>query len=154
MRLLPDGTSERSVGGTGLLPGLGGPVAPWHCPFTRDGRFMAFASGCEDGETCALLVYTHFPYGDGEEGRLDRIALPSQTRPNEVLLSEDASVAVTCVRTGDDGELFWMNRAIGERADVPISRPIASARRDTSAQPSLCRSPRPTKRARGPSTWW
>lgn len=123
VRLLPDGTIARSVGGTGLLSGLGGPVAPWQCPFTRDGRFMAFAGGCEDeGETCALMVYGRFPYGDGEDGRLDRIELTTRRRPNEVLLTEDASVAVTCTRTPDDeGTLFWMNRRTSARANVPIA---------------------------------
>lgn len=124
VRILPDGTTERRPGGTGLLPGLGGPLPRWLSPFTRDGRFMAFADGCDEAESgCALVVYDHFPSFHGEDAPLERIELVPPRRPSQIFLSEDARVIAACTRDdgAEAGTLVWIDRARGERTTAPIA---------------------------------
>lgn len=120
VRISPDGTRERRAGGTGCLSMLGGPMPFSSSPYGADGRFMAFARGCEEpGEGCAVVVHDHLPLED--EAPLDRIELDPPRRPNQLLLTEDASVVVACTRVGDAGTLLSVNRATHARATVPIA---------------------------------
>ena len=85
---------------------------------------MAFARGCEEGEPeCALLLYDHFPYYRGEDAPLDRIELAPPRLPDQIFLTEDASVVATCTR--EDGAeastLVWIDRASRERTTALIA---------------------------------
>lgn len=120
VRVLPDGTEERRRGGTGLMEGLGGPVAFWQSPFTRDGRFMALAQWCEEdvmGE-CAVAVFDRYP-SDGDEP-IDVLGL--ERPPSEILLSEGADVVAICTRAeGADGALLVWNRAADAQTTLAIT---------------------------------
>jgi hypothetical protein len=121
VRILPDGAVERREGGTGRLPSFDGPAPWWQMPFTRDGRFMAFAGCDDDGLGCALVVYDHFPVAE-DDAPLESVDLIPPIRPSDVLLTEDARVVAACTR--EDGSdrvgMLWVDRVSAERRTLRV----------------------------------